>query len=99
MLAVKTAVTVRVDEDVKEQAERMLEDIGMNMTTYIITSLKALVRERKVPFELATTHYITDKIILEKLAEAEKEAADPNTIWLSHEEVFDKMREKYGYQI
>ena len=40
---------------------------------------------------------LTDQIILEKLAEAEKEAADPNTKWLSHEEVFGKMKEKYGY--
>ena len=27
------AITVRVDDDVKEQAEIMLEDIGINMTT------------------------------------------------------------------
>jgi len=99
MLATKTAITVRVDEAVKSQAERMLEDIGMNMTTYIASSLKALVRERKVPFELATSQYLTDQEILEKLAEAEKEAADPNTKWLSHDEVFGKLREKYGYEI
>jgi DNA-damage-inducible protein J len=96
-LAIKTAITVRVDEAVKEQAEKMLEDIGMNMTTYIVSSLKALVREKKVPFELVTSDYLTDKIILDKLVEAEKEALDPNTKWLSHEEVFGKMRKKHGY--
>jgi len=48
------AITVRVDENVKQQAEDMLNEIGLNMTTYINSSLRALVREKKVPFELTT---------------------------------------------
>ena len=48
------AVTMRIDETLKRQAEETLEEIGLNMTTYFITSLKALVREKKVPFELTT---------------------------------------------
>ena len=93
------AITVRVDDDVKEQAEVMLDDIGMNMTSFILASLKALIRERKVPFAMVTTQYLTDQIILGKLAEAEKEADNPNTTWLSHDEVFSKIREKYKYEV
>ena len=48
------AITLRIDETVKKQAEEILEEIGLNMTTYITSSLKALVREKKVPFELKT---------------------------------------------
>ena len=48
------AVTIRIDENLKQQAEETLEEIGLNMTTYFTSSLKALVRERKVPFELTT---------------------------------------------
>ena len=93
------AMTVRVDNTIKEQAERMLDEIGMNMTTYIVISLKALVREKKIPFELVTSEYLNDQAILEKLAEAEIEAADPNTKLLSHTDVFGKFREKYDYGI
>jgi DNA-damage-inducible protein J len=93
------AITVRIDETVKKHAEEMLEDIGMNMTTYIVLCLKALLRENKVPFELTTTQCLTDQIILEKLIEAEKEAGDPDAKWLGHGEVFGKLREKYGYKI
>ena len=93
------AITVRVEQAIKEQAEKMLDDIGINMTTYIVSSLKALVREKKIPFELVTTQYLSDQMILEKLAEAEKEASEPNVKWLSHDEVFKKIREKYGYEI
>jgi len=93
------AITVRVDDDIKEQAEIMLEDIGMNMTSFFLASLKALIREKKIPFAMVTTQYLTDLIILEKLKEAEKEADNPNTSWLSHDEVFRRIREKYGYEV
>ena len=48
------AVTIRIDENLKQQAEETLEEIGLNMTAYFTSSLKALVREKKVPFELTT---------------------------------------------
>jgi hypothetical protein len=31
--------------------------------------------------------------------EAETEANDPNTKWLSHDDVFGPLREKYGYEV
>ena len=93
------AITVRVEDSIKQQAEQMLDDMGINMTTYINSSLKALVRERRVPFELVTTQYLTDRMILTKLAEAEQQARDPNTKWLNHDEVFGEIREKLGYEI
>jgi prevent-host-death family protein len=34
--------------------------------------------------------------VREKLAEAEKEAADPNVKWIPQEEVMARLREKYG---
>jgi len=40
-------------------------------------------------------HY---RYIDEKLAEAEKEAVDPNTKRYSHQEVFAELKEKYGLQ-
>ena len=48
------AVTMRIDDTLKKQAEETLDEIGLNMTTYFISSLKALVREKRVPFELTT---------------------------------------------
>jgi len=48
------AITIRIDEAVKSCAEETLDELGLNMTTYLTSSLKALVREQKVPFELTT---------------------------------------------
>jgi addiction module RelB/DinJ family antitoxin len=55
-LASKT-ITVRVDADVKEQAEIILDEIGLSMTTLFNACLKALVREKKVPFALVGKEY------------------------------------------
>jgi DNA-damage-inducible protein J len=103
MLAKKTiadkAITVRVDSVTKEQAEKMLAEMGINMTTYIVSSLKALVRERRIPFAMVTEEYLSDQIILAKLAEAEREIADPNTVLLDHDDVFAPIRKWFGYEV
>ncbi|MCL2406589.1 MAG: type II toxin-antitoxin system RelB/DinJ family antitoxin [Defluviitaleaceae bacterium] len=69
------AITVRVDEHVKQQAEDMLNEIGLNMTTYINSSLRALVREKKVPFELTTIQQANNEYLAkldESIAQAER---------------------------
>ncbi|MCL2189185.1 MAG: type II toxin-antitoxin system RelB/DinJ family antitoxin [Defluviitaleaceae bacterium] len=69
------AITVRVDENVKQQAEDMLSEIGLNMTTYINCSLKALVREKKVPFELTTIQQANSEYLAKldaSIAQAER---------------------------
>ncbi|MDR1643671.1 MAG: type II toxin-antitoxin system RelB/DinJ family antitoxin [Clostridiales bacterium] len=93
------AITVRLDSATKEQAGKMLEEMGINMTTYITASLKALVRERRIPFAMVTAEYLADQTILAKLAEAEKEAADPNTKWLTQDQVFGPIRERFGDEV
>lgn len=47
-------ITVRIDDTIKQQAEDTLNEIGLNMSTYINSSLRALVREKKVPFDMTT---------------------------------------------
>ena len=91
-------ITVRVDDDVKKDAEIILEDIGINVTTLFNACLKALVREKKVPFELASSDYIFRKLVRRKLAESQAVASDPNAKRYSHEEIFDPLRKKYGYE-
>ena len=94
-----TTITFRIDEDLKKEAEVMFNEMGLNMTTALNMFVSATVREGKIPFEITSNQYALKKMIKEKLMEAEKEAADPNTTWLSHDEVFGKFREKYGYEV
>ena len=92
-------ITVRVDDDVKQKAEIVLDDIGLNVTTLFNACLKALVREQRVPFELVSNEYAMRKMIREKLDESKAVAADPNAIRYTHDEIFEPLRKKYEYGI
>ena len=52
-----------------------LEEIGLNMTAYFTSSLKTLVREKKVPFELTTIQH-NNATYLAKLDMAIKDARE-----------------------
>jgi len=68
-------ITIRVDDTVKQQAEDMLSEIGLNMSTYINSSLRALVREKKVPFEMTTKQQANSEYLVKldySLAQAER---------------------------
>lgn len=47
------SITIRMDEDLKKQAETLFDELGMNMTTAFTVFAKAAVRQQKIPFELA----------------------------------------------
>lgn len=47
-----TSVTVRMDADLKKQAETLFADMGLSMTTAITLFAKAVVRQNKIPFEI-----------------------------------------------
>lgn len=47
-----TSMNIRMDADVKKQAEALFGEIGMNMTTAINIFLKQSIRENGIPFEL-----------------------------------------------
>lgn len=43
-----------MDAELKKQAETMLADMGLNMTTAMNIFLRQVVRQGKIPFEIAT---------------------------------------------
>ena len=69
------SITMRIDDNLKKQADETLEEIGLNMTAYFTSSLKALVREKKVPFELTTRQQL-NAAYLAKLDSALEDAKE-----------------------
>ncbi len=45
-------VQVKIDKKLKEQAEQLLNDFGLDITTALRMFLKAVVREQRVPLKL-----------------------------------------------
>ena len=47
-------MSIRMDTELKKQADAMLADMGLNMTTAMNMFLRQVVRQGKIPFETAT---------------------------------------------
>ena len=46
-------VTLRVDEDLKKQADVLFSELGMNLTTAFNIFLRQSVREQQIPFKVS----------------------------------------------
>ena len=55
-----TSITVRMDEDLKKQAETLFDDMGLNMTTAFTIFAKAVVRQNKIPFEIVADPFYNE---------------------------------------
>jgi DNA-damage-inducible protein J len=53
-------VTIRMDEELKKQAEVLFDDLGMNMTTAFTVFVKSAVRQQKIPFEIARDPFYSE---------------------------------------
>lgn len=47
-----TNLNVRVDKDVKEKAESLFSELGLNMSTAVNIFLRTAIRTKSIPFEL-----------------------------------------------
>lgn len=47
--------SIRMDESLKKQFDALCADFGMNATTAFNIFARAVVREKKIPFEIAST--------------------------------------------
>ena len=50
-------VTIRLDKEVKENAERLFNDLGMNLSTAINIFARQSLRQGKIPFEIYDPFY------------------------------------------
>ncbi|MEG1047667.1 type II toxin-antitoxin system RelB/DinJ family antitoxin [Carnobacterium sp.] len=46
-----TRLNMRIDDDLKQQAKEVYNDMGMDLTTAITIFLKQSVREQRLPFQ------------------------------------------------
>lgn len=48
-----TTMSIRMDTELKQKAEAMFASMGLNMTTAMNMFLRQVVRQGKIPFEVA----------------------------------------------
>ena len=49
----QTNINVRMDENLKLQFDHLCTELGLNMSTAFNISAKTMVRQQKIPFEVA----------------------------------------------
>ena len=47
-------VNIRIDDDLKTQAENIFNELGLNMTTAFIMFIRQTIRQGGIPFEVTT---------------------------------------------
>ena len=65
-----------MDEDLKKQADELFADLGMNMTTAIVTFIKQAVREQAIPFVISRN--IPNEETIQAITGVERLKKDPN---------------------
>ena len=68
-------ISLRIDDDVKVNAEKVCKDIGMSMSTAVNIYLKRLGSERRIPFEVSADPFYSK----ENMDELERRVANIRT--------------------
>ena len=69
-----TNISIRMDSDLKKQADILFEELGMNITTAFNIFVRQSLRERGIPFMI--TEGSPNKETVSALLEAERIAKD-----------------------
>ena len=87
-----TKMSIGTDKELKEEAQRILESMGINLTTYVNMALTQLVNTNSIPFEVKGT--VTRAGALERLnreLDIGKKALDEGRV-LSERQVREKFK-------
>ena len=72
----RTNLNIRTDKAIKDQAEMIFNELGLNMTTAVNMFLRATIRERGIPFELKLE--VPDDTTATAIEEGKKMLNDPS---------------------
>ncbi len=71
-----TNLNIRTEKAIKEQAEEIFNELGLNMTTAVNMFLRTTIREHGIPFELKLD--VPNETTFAAIEEGRKLVADPS---------------------
>ncbi|MCD8368950.1 MAG: type II toxin-antitoxin system RelB/DinJ family antitoxin [Clostridiales bacterium] len=89
--------SVRMDENLKRQFDALCADFGMNATTAFNVFARAVVRERKIPFEIQASDNITRQSGMQAFLALRAQAKENGIQDLTLDEINEEIR-KARYQ-
>ncbi|HWQ71114.1 MAG TPA: type II toxin-antitoxin system RelB/DinJ family antitoxin [Desulfitobacteriaceae bacterium] len=88
-MADTTNISIRLDVELKKQAEQLFSELGMNMTTAFNIFLRQAVRQQRIPFDVALEMPNAETIAA--MEEADRISRDPSA--KSYTDVEQMMKE------
>lgn len=73
-----TSLTIRIDSELKREAEELFSELGLNLTSAITCFFKKAVASEAIPFSLSRANALKHKRMLKALAEAREASSNPN---------------------
>lgn len=90
-MAGSTNISIRMDSDLKAQADALFGELGMNITTAFNIFVRQSLREGRIPFEISLNR--PNKETLAAMLEAERIAKDPSVNgYTDMDELLDELR-------
>ena len=77
-----TNLNIRTDKEVKAQAEKIFDALGLNMTTAVNIFLRQAIRENGIPFEVKLN--VPNEITASAICEGRSIAYDKNATGYSN---------------
>ncbi len=71
-----TNLNIRTDKAIKDQAEEIFNELGLNMTTAVNMFLRTAIREHGIPFELKLD--VPNETTIAAIEEGKKLIEDPS---------------------
>ncbi len=70
-MASNPVTNIRIDPDLKEQANEVFEELGLTLSSAVVVFLKAVVRENGMPFDMKVVANATDRTSVKPQPERE----------------------------
>ena len=71
-MADTTNLSIRIDRDLKDEADTVFNALGMNLTTAITVFVRQAVRQKKIPFEISLDTDSKSKVAMAEAIAASK---------------------------
>jgi len=84
-------VTIRMDSEIKKQAQAIFNDLGMDMTTAMNIFVRQVIREQAIPFRVQKNREPNRETLM-ALLEAERLASDPAAKRYTVEEALEELK-------
>lgn len=86
-----TNISIRIDEDIKIQADALFNELGMNISTAFNIFVRQSLRDGKIPFDISLNQPTKETILA--MVEAERIAKDTSVVGYSDlEELFTVLK-------